>query len=194
MVRLPPGSDPGGGPDRNYFAEPGSFAAFYRVHYPRLVRYLARKTRNPQDALDLTAETFLRAWKARATLRGDTEWDALGWIFVIANRQLAHRARRGKVETRALERLRHELPATTEDDLGRIDEIIDAEASADALDEALRGLSPAERDVVKRRVVDELSWVEIAELDGYETPTAARLRGSRALAKLRVRLGRGRQS
>lgn len=40
---------------------PGAFAELYRRHLPRIYRYHLARTGCPQDAEDLTAQTFLSA-------------------------------------------------------------------------------------------------------------------------------------
>jgi RNA polymerase sigma-70 factor (ECF subfamily) len=52
----------------------------------------------PQDIEDLTAETFLRAWKARHRFQGDEE-AALGWLLHIARNLVIDSYRRRKVDT-----------------------------------------------------------------------------------------------
>lgn len=62
--------------------------------YARLVyRYIFLRVRNPQDAEDLTAETFTKAWRAI----GSYEWrdTPLGaWLFRIAHNLIVDRSRR----------------------------------------------------------------------------------------------------
>jgi RNA polymerase sigma factor (sigma-70 family) len=185
MVRLRPGSDPAGGPDRNFFSERGSFAAFYRRNYPRVLRYLMHRTRDGHEALELSAETFALAFESRDGVRAETELEAVGWLFRIAHGRWVEAVRRGSVESSAIERLGFQLPPPSAEELRRVEEIIDAAASGDALDQALQTLSAAERDVVRRHVLEGLSFVEIAEAAaGGETPSAARARHTRALDKL----------
>jgi RNA polymerase sigma-70 factor (ECF subfamily) len=49
-----------------------------------------------QDVDDLTAETYLRAWKARCRFNGNDQ-AALGWLFTIARHLVIDAHRRGKV-------------------------------------------------------------------------------------------------
>jgi len=57
---------------------------------------------SPQDVEDLTAETFLRAWRARHSF-GGSEDAALGWLLQIARRLVIdnyrRRQRRGREES-----------------------------------------------------------------------------------------------
>jgi RNA polymerase sigma-70 factor (ECF subfamily) len=75
---------------------PASFSVFYeRTHLP-VFRYLYGLTGGPQeDVEDLTAEAFMRAWRARRTFQGD-EGAALGWLMKIARRLVIDDYRRRK--------------------------------------------------------------------------------------------------
>jgi RNA polymerase sigma-70 factor (ECF subfamily) len=165
-------------------AGPRNFAAFYDRHYPRLLRFFARRTRDAQSALDLTAETFARAFEGRSSFRGSTEPEALGWLFKIASGQLSQFYRRGRVETAALERLQLERPVASDDELERIEALIDAEAASDDLAAALEGLSADDRTAVEQHVIAGLSYAEIAALGGDPSAVAVRVRTWRALRRL----------
>lgn len=196
MVRLRQGSDPGdGGDNPNFFSEPGSFAAFYRCHYMRFLRYVLRRIGDTEQAPDLTAEMFTRAFAARKRLRGGSEPEALAWMFQIAKNLIAEFYEDGAARTDTLRRMRFQWPPASDEELRRVEELADAKSSTDALAEALSSLTHAERDVVLRHIVEDTSFPDIVGHSG-ETPDAARMRFGRALEKLRVnrvlrkRLGR----
>ena len=73
------------------------FANFYERTYLPVFRYLYGLTGGPQeDVEDLTAETFVRAWHARRSFRGD--WQAsLGWVMKIARNLVIDDSRRRRV-------------------------------------------------------------------------------------------------
>lgn len=67
-------------------ASPASFRAFYELNRLPVFRYVYALTSGSQDdAEDLTAETFLRAWKARYQFQGEID-SAIGWLIGIAKR------------------------------------------------------------------------------------------------------------
>ena len=67
-------------------ASPGSFKALYERNRLPVFRYVYALTGGSQDdAEDLTAETFLRAWKARHRFDGEVD-SAIGWLIGIAKR------------------------------------------------------------------------------------------------------------
>lgn len=89
--------------------------ALYARHREDLLVFLARRTADPQIALDLWAETFAQALAGGHRYRGSTDDEAAGWLYTIARRQLALYYRRGRTEQRALARLELERePASPE--------------------------------------------------------------------------------
>ncbi|HEU5192284.1 MAG TPA: RNA polymerase sigma factor [Methylomirabilota bacterium] len=59
-----------------------AFEAVVAAHHGEIHRYLARVTRRPSDADDLSQETFLRAYRAHGRLAPDANVRA--WLFAIA--------------------------------------------------------------------------------------------------------------
>jgi len=60
------------------------FQALYQRTHLIVYRYIFGLYTGPaQDVEDLTAETFIRAWRARRRFRGDSD-AALGWLLRIA--------------------------------------------------------------------------------------------------------------
>ena len=67
-------------------ASPASFRALYELNRLPVFRYVYALTGGSQDdAEDLTAETFLRAWKARHQFHGEMD-SAIAWLIGIAKR------------------------------------------------------------------------------------------------------------
>ncbi len=67
-------------------ANPARFKELYERNRLPIFRYVYGLTGGPQDMVeDLTAETFLRAWKARYRFDGDMD-SAIGWLIRIAKR------------------------------------------------------------------------------------------------------------
>jgi RNA polymerase sigma-70 factor (ECF subfamily) len=81
-------------------AAPSAFRDLYERNRLPVFRYLYGLTGGPQEEVeDLTAETFLRAWKARHGFQGD-ETSATGWLVRIAKRLVIDRYRRTSQERR----------------------------------------------------------------------------------------------
>ena len=74
-----------------------TFSRLYEKTYLTVFRFVYGFSGGPlEDAEDLTAETFVRAWNARQRFRGD-EKAALGWLLQIARNLTTDLSRRRKV-------------------------------------------------------------------------------------------------
>jgi RNA polymerase sigma-70 factor (ECF subfamily) len=83
-------------------ASPANFQAMYERHRLAVFRYIYGLMGGPQEeAEDLTAETFLRAWKARHRFEGDMD-SAIGWLLRIAKRLVIDGYRRARRATPGL--------------------------------------------------------------------------------------------
>jgi RNA polymerase sigma-70 factor (ECF subfamily) len=61
---------------------------FVIEHYEAIFRFLRNLTGNKEDAEDLTQQTFLRAWEALPSFRGDSSLST--WLHSIAYREYTH--------------------------------------------------------------------------------------------------------
>ena len=159
-----------------------AYGVLYRRWSQRLAAFFYRRTSDWEASRDLTAETFAVVWvrRRRFRFRGVA---GSAWLFGIARRELGRFRRRKGVEKRALARLGVRVPEWDWVSTVRVEEIVDAEAWRDRLDNGLAGLSGAERSAVQLRVVQDLSYAETAAALGC-SEVAARVRVHRALRKL----------
>jgi RNA polymerase sigma-70 factor (ECF subfamily) len=75
-------------------ADPDRFRELYESNRLSVFRYIYGLTGGPHDHVeDLTAETFLRAWKARHNFEGQAD-SATGWLIRIAKRLVIDSYRR----------------------------------------------------------------------------------------------------
>ena len=73
-----------------------TFRAFYEQTHLIVYRYIFAMCNGPaQDVEDLTADTYIRAWKARRRFRGTPD-AALGWLLRIARNLVIDTFRRSK--------------------------------------------------------------------------------------------------
>jgi RNA polymerase sigma-70 factor (ECF subfamily) len=157
--------------------------ALYARHHDDLLLFLVRRTADAEVALDLWAETFAQAVAGHHRFRGTTEGEAAAWLYSIARHQLALYLRRGTAERRALERLGLERPPADEQLLAEIEQRAHLDVLRSELGVALSTLSEPVREAVRRRVVEEQPYPEIARALKITEP-AARARVSRGLAAL----------
>ena len=155
----------------------GSFEVLYRDHYRDVYRYVLLSLRRPDDADDVVADTFDRAFAAWRSGQGPAG-RALPWLIVIARRIIVDRWRR--------ERLIRWLPFTGRPGIDPPDGD-DSATRAEFwlwLDELAKALTPRQRDVVFLRYQRDLTDEEIGEILGISA-SGVRTVVSRALAALR---------
>src|SRR5690242_8815400 len=97
-----------------------SFELFYRRYFETVLGFFARRTRSPELAADLTAETFAAALSSRPRFRPEAG-QADSWLFAIAYHKLADSQRRGAAEDRARRRLGMERVELTGSDVAAIE-------------------------------------------------------------------------
>ena len=157
--------------------------ALYARHREELLVFLARRTADPEVALDLWGETFAQAIAGRRRHRGTTDEEAVGWLYAIARKQLALYYRRGMAQRRAMERLNLERPAAEPELLAEISRRAGLTELRAELSAALSELSPGVRSAVQLRIVDELSYADLARRLNI-SEQAARARVSRGLSSM----------
>ena len=162
-------------------------SGLYRRHARGMVAFFARRTYDPEAAVDLVAETFAAAFRDRARFRGDGEQQAIAWLYGIAHHQLGGFFRRGEVERRALGRLGVERRALTESEYERIEELAGLGAERARVARELERLPAEQAGAVRMRVVEELGYAELAVRLGISEQTA-RARVSRGIRTLAARL------
>jgi RNA polymerase sigma factor (sigma-70 family) len=159
-----------------------AFREVYDRYADAIHRFHLGRTRARDAALDLTAETFAQAWLSRARFQDLADGSAAPWLFAIARHVLIASVRRQRLEQSACERLGI-LTAVDRTDAATEP----SELWLEGLDEAFAGLAPEVRNAIRLRVVDDLSFDDVAERMGT-SPGAARVRVHRGLAALRDRL------
>jgi RNA polymerase sigma factor (sigma-70 family) len=157
------------------------FAAFYRRYEDGVLSFFLYRARSAELAADLTAETFARALAGRE--RFDPAFgEPAAWLFGIARNLLGSSLRRGRVDDATRRRLGMEPLRLDDEAIARIHEL-DGQPALQALSE----LDAAQREAVAGRVVEELSYAELADrLQCSES--VVRQRVSRGLRNLKHRL------
>ncbi|WP_436647227.1 RNA polymerase sigma factor [Actinoplanes sp. URMC 104] len=138
--------------------QPESFGAIFDRHATAIHRYLARRV-GVALADDLTAETFLTAFKSRGTYDLSRP-DALPWLYGIAANLLRGHRRTELRQYRALARTGIDPAPAAPDD--RVLSRVTAAEHVRALAGALARLSAGERDVLTLISQAQLSYPEAA--------------------------------
>jgi RNA polymerase sigma-70 factor (ECF subfamily) len=163
-----------------------ALSEFY-VRYEAIVAgYLVRRTRDPELAADLTAETFATAVVAAAKYRDEGQ-RAVGWVLGIARNLMLQTMERGRVERRARERLGVEAVFVNDAAIERVEALIDDDDPHNPLLLALERLPETQRDAVRAHVLHEQPYRELAHELGVPEATV-RQRVSRGLTRLRAGL------
>jgi RNA polymerase sigma factor (sigma-70 family) len=158
-----------------------SFERFYRRYFEPVLAFFARRTRDPELAADLAAETFAAALKARPRYRPE-HGRADSWLFAIAYHKLADAQRRGHAEDRARRRLGMERVDLTDRDLLAIERMAGDEWAVAAVAQ----LAPDQREAITAHIVGERSYADIAH-SLHTSEAVVRKRVSRGLSALRRR-------
>ena len=162
-------------------AEP--FGVFYERHFAAVLAFFRRRTPGPEEAFDLTAETFAAALAAVPRFEPGPE-PARAWLFAIARHKLSESLRSRRVQDEARRALAMQ-PVRLDDEAI---ELLEATAGAPTL-ELLATLAADQRGAIEARYLEERGYAEIAgELRCSES--VVRKRASRGLATLRTQLGR----
>ena len=139
--------------------EPAEFAEVYDRHAGDIHRYLLRRL-GADAADDLTADTFVAAFRARGRFDASRAGSARPWLYGIAS-NLAARHRRSEVRAlRALARTGADPVAHSWVD--QADQRLAAQALNRPLARALAGLSAADRDVLLLVAWADLTYAEVA--------------------------------
>jgi RNA polymerase sigma-70 factor (ECF subfamily) len=167
--------------------DPDAFAAFYDAYAERILLFLVRRVLDVDTAFDLLSETFATALERRHQFRGSTAEEEQGWLYAIARSELSHFWRDGKVERIALARLGVGVPALSDPEIERIEQLAGINDLVPALQDAMASLPEDQRRAVELRVVEEHGYAEVASILGVSEQTA-RARVSRGLRALAQRL------
>jgi RNA polymerase sigma-70 factor (ECF subfamily) len=167
--------------------DPDAFAAFYDAYAERILLFLVRRVLDVDTAFDLLSETFATALERRHQFRGSTAEEEQGWLYSIARSELSHFWRDGRVERIALARLGVGVPALSDPEIERIEQLAGINDLVPALQDAMASLPEDQRRAVELRVVEEHGYTEVASILGVSEQTA-RARVSRGLRALAQRL------
>lgn len=139
-----------------------AFRGLFERYNPRLLYYLRHRFDHASGAEDVLQDVWLTVVRKVATLDQPGAFKA--WIYRIARNHAISRLRREPRHVsleEAPDALELDAQAADEDDEGMF-----AGYDAAAIHEGLGRLSPAHREVLTLRFVDELSYEEIAQVVG----------------------------
>jgi RNA polymerase sigma-70 factor (ECF subfamily) len=163
-----------------------AFGSFYRRYEALVLAYGIHRCTNAGDVADLVGDTFMGALRS-ASRFAERDGDAAAWLLTIARRALAHQRRSFRRRQRLRDRLAG-VPTFSADEAEAVEASLDAARLAPGLYSELRTLSPKDQELFMLVHRDGLTPTQAGRVVGINA-NAARLRLSRARARLRDRLG-----
>ena len=161
----------------------------FQQYSGQIRRYVTGMVRSPEEAEEITQETFLRAHRKLSSLADPDKLSP--WLYRIATNlsydRLRSSARRPHLDALGEEESARAAPA---DDAPRLDRLIEQKEMSSCIREYLEGLPDSYRAVILLHDIQGLTNPEIAELLGVSLATA-KIRLHRAREKLRAALGEG---
>jgi RNA polymerase sigma-70 factor (ECF subfamily) len=159
-----------------------TFRRLYEHAHLAVYRYVYGSLGGPaQDVEDLTAETFLRAWKARQRFEGNDE-AAVGWLLRIAHNLIIDKYRRKKTHglDEELDETNFSIPQA-----GPEEQLLMSEQIR-ILQRLMQNLAPDQREMIVLRYMLDWPVQRIAQHMGMpENTVSVNLR--RILQRLRDR-------
>jgi RNA polymerase sigma-70 factor (ECF subfamily) len=174
----------------------GQLLELYRNYLALLARLqIGRRLRGKVEASDVVQETFLKAHRAFAQFRGDTEAELVGWLRRILLSQLVNLVRHHHGSRRRDARLERDLAAELDQSSRHLDPALFARHSSPSelasrreqsvlLADALGHLPEDYREVIVLRHLEGLPFAEVAAQMGRSVDSVDKL-WVRALARLR---------
>lgn len=150
-------------------AKRGDQAAFeqlVRDNEKRIYNLVLRMVGNPEDALDLSQEAFLNAWKGLSSFKGDSSFST--WLYRLASNAcldfLRSKKRRQNTTVSPLSLDDEEAPPLPADERHQPQELLERKERAQALHRALDALPDHHRQVLVMRELSGLSYQEISDV------------------------------
>lgn len=167
-------------------SDPRAFERIFDRHFDAVHRFAMGRI-GPQEAGDVVAETFARAFDRRHRFRLDRP-SALPWLFGIAINVVRERVRRASRGVALADRVAAPVDLQTESFEAAVADRIDAQRRRPELIAALQELSDAEYALLMLAVESDLTYEQMAAVLGIPIGTV-RSRLSRARGRLRAALG-----
>lgn len=154
-----------------------AFIRLYHEYLPAVYRYAYARLGNAQDAEDVTAQVFERAWGS--IKRYSPTGSFRGWLFTIAHRAVADHYRQVSQPAVPVDTLTDTLrdPAAGPEEQGLV------AAEIQWLLAIVAALRPAQQQVIALRFLADLPYDEIARIVGKREATVKMI-AYRALAEI----------
>ena len=150
-----------------------AFAQLLELHQGKVYGLTLRLTGSPEDAAELTQETFFNAWRGLPNFHGESKFST--WLYRLATNAAIdflrrEKRRRGMTLTPLSGEDDHRAPDIPDRGLSPQDELERRELRQ-AIERGLEKLSDEHRQVLVLREFNGLSYGEIAQILGIEEGT-----------------------
>ena len=162
--------------ERAQAGDASAYGELVERHQARIYATLVKIVGDPDQALDLTQDAFVRAWEQLTGFEGRSAFTT--WLYRIAVRLAYDDLARGR------RRQSLEPGIAVVDPAEAPDALAEREDNAAELRARIEDLPPLQRAVVTMRAYDELPYREIAEILGT-TENSARVSFHHAITRLR---------
>jgi len=133
----------------------GAFSRLVRRYQDRTYRFILRMVGSHDEAIELTQDTFIKAWQALPEWRPEAEFRT--WLFRIASNAATDSLRRRKLVQFVPLEEDYDVPAETPGPEAQLR----VKQQLRALESALARLPHEQREVVLLRDVEDMSYAEI---------------------------------
>lgn len=158
-----------------------AFAQLVRDNERRVYTLALRLCGNPEDAMDLAQETFLRAWSALPNFRGSSSFST--WLYRLTYNACVDFLRKNSLRREVSLPLTEEAPDVP-DHTGDPHQALERKERRQALERGLARLPEHYRSVLVLRELSGLSYREIGDVLKLDLGTV-RSRLARARGELR---------
>lgn len=159
------------------------------VRYQNKIYNLAlRMTGNADDAFDMTQEAFVRAWRGLETFQFESSFST--WLYRLASNlciDFLRSQKRRRTVPLVFEEDGEEKQYDLPDPHPEPEAVVLAAEEQRVLEQALNELEPEYRQIITMRVIDDLSYTQIAQILGVKEGTV-KSRLSRARERLRKKV------
>lgn len=170
-----------------------AFAALMEANQGRVYNLILRMTGSPEDALELSQEAFLNAWRGLKNFHGESSFST--WVYRLASNVcidfLRREKRRRSISMTVSLDDEEEHQAELPDERYSPERACERGETRDAVRKALGELSEEHRQVLIMRELQGMSYAEIGEILDVEIGTVkSRISRARlALRKILVKSG-----
>lgn len=159
-----------------------AFAELYERYFDRIFRYIALKIGDRHEAEDMTQQVFLKALKSISSFKWqDVPFSA--WLYRIAHNQVVdHLRQKTRRPTTQLEEALEQFSDESDNPQKSTELRIDIEN----LMQAIKKLTPSQREVIALRFSSELPIAEVARIMGKSEGAVKAMQHSAVLALRRI--------